>query len=337
MKYPTVSVVIPAFNAEKYIGIVLSGMQNQEFSDWEVIVVDDHSTDRTVSIVQEYSGRDKRIKLYVRNRLPKGAQTCRNIGVERVVGKYMIVIDADDVISNAFLRQRVEYMDLHPEIDYASFPGKSFVIKDNEMVFLNRVWGCQSKYDDLLIGFLMANYPFGVWNNIYKTNVVKQLMFDENVMVYQDFDFLVRTILYGYKHAFADNAESDYFYRQGHSGTITSNFISGEKYESTKRLFDKIQKMIEESSESEKYKKAFFDFFLLQYNRVLLKGNDLQREDFYWFIKKYYGDRYGKRLAFLKMLVSKTKNGYNSKWVFLNTYLLFEPYKLLDWLKTKIL
>ena len=84
----TLSVIIPCFNNGKFLKEMMDCCLRQTFVDWELIIVDDQSTDNTThQLIQEYVLRDNRIKFYVRDRLPKGSVVCRNIGFDKSCGK----------------------------------------------------------------------------------------------------------------------------------------------------------------------------------------------------------------------------------------------------------
>lgn len=320
------SVVIPAFNAEAYIGDLLACFEEQSNSNWEVIIVDDGSTDKTQDVVRQYSQIDDRISLYLRDRGPKGAQTCRNIGIDKATGTYISIIDADDLIKPYFVEQRLVFMDSHPEIDYATFRGKSVYESATGELIEGKSWG-ERTTDDLLKRFLKADYPFGVWNNIYKADLPKKIKFDEKVKVYQDFDFIVRMLLLNYKHAFDNNSSPDYFYRQGHTGTITASFISNQKYESTKYLFDKISDLLRKSGKDDCLE-DFYRFYILQYKRVCLNGTRIQITDFCDYIKKTYNNSIKIDLVRFLLHKNKPENHFYRKCVHLIFGMLFEPQEL---------
>ncbi|MBQ9478049.1 MAG: glycosyltransferase family 2 protein [Selenomonadaceae bacterium] len=101
---PAVSVVIPMFNAEKFIADALDSLINQTFNDYEVIVVDDCSTDRSVEVVESYMDRfGGKLKLVRSSKNSGNAGTPRNIGLSNAVGKYVYFLDSDDkLMPNAF-------------------------------------------------------------------------------------------------------------------------------------------------------------------------------------------------------------------------------------------
>lgn len=91
---PLLSIVIPVYNEEKYISSCLNSLLSQTFSSFEIIIVNDGSTDRTGEILADYSSRDPRISII--NVDHKGAGEARNIGLANVKGKYISILDADD-------------------------------------------------------------------------------------------------------------------------------------------------------------------------------------------------------------------------------------------------
>ncbi|SHL36311.1 glycosyltransferase family 2 protein [Flavobacterium saccharophilum] len=91
-----VSIITPTYNAEKFITETLKSVQNQTYQNWEMILVDDASTDKTVNIIADFAEKDSRIKLF---KLEKnsGNGFARNIALEKAVGKYIAYLDADDL------------------------------------------------------------------------------------------------------------------------------------------------------------------------------------------------------------------------------------------------
>src|SRR5690349_1993835 len=90
-----VSVIVPAYNASRTLGETIESVLAQSFSNLELIIVDDGSTDRTQDVVSEYEHRDERI-IYVWQ-INSGVSVARNKGIEIAKGKYISIIDADDL------------------------------------------------------------------------------------------------------------------------------------------------------------------------------------------------------------------------------------------------
>ena len=94
---PLVSVIIPAFNAEISIRETIESVLNQSYRNWEVLVIDDSSTDNTVNIVKNYAEKNENIRIFQTDH-PSGSPALpRNIGIENARGKYIAFLDADDI------------------------------------------------------------------------------------------------------------------------------------------------------------------------------------------------------------------------------------------------
>jgi teichuronic acid biosynthesis glycosyltransferase TuaG len=104
-----VSIITPTFNAEKYIRATLLSVINQSYQNWEMILVDDASTDQTVSVIEEFTQNDNRIKLY---KLPKnsGNGFARNVALEKALGKYIAYLDADDLWFPEKLEKQIQFL-----------------------------------------------------------------------------------------------------------------------------------------------------------------------------------------------------------------------------------
>lgn len=95
-KYPSISIIVPSFNEEKNIRRCLDSILNQTYRDFEVICVDDNSTDSTFDIIKEYSKKDSRIKPY--KNPEKGVSSARNFGISKARGQFLGFVDSDDFI-----------------------------------------------------------------------------------------------------------------------------------------------------------------------------------------------------------------------------------------------
>ena len=104
-----VSILIPTYNTEKFIRSTIESVQNQTYTNWEMILVDDASTDKTVSIIEEFAQKDSRIKLF---KLPenRGNGFARNAALEKATGKYIAYLDADDLWFREKLEKQIQFL-----------------------------------------------------------------------------------------------------------------------------------------------------------------------------------------------------------------------------------
>lgn len=124
-KEPLVSVVMPAYNAEKFIGEAIESILNQTFKDFEFIILDDCSTDKTWEIIQKYAKKDERI-VAVKNEKNLNIALNRNKGVEMSKGKYVVWADADDISKPERVEKLVNYMENHSEVGICGSNLQSF-------------------------------------------------------------------------------------------------------------------------------------------------------------------------------------------------------------------
>ena len=235
-----VSIIIPSYNCCDYLQKMISCVVNQTYKKWELVIVDDNSTDNTNTILEEYCKIDSRIKFFIRGNNIKGAQTCRNIGFEKSNGEYVCFFDADDLIAPYCLEQRVEYIKRNSHLDFAVFPAIGFSNKPydrNDIVF-----GIGS--DNTLKDFVGRRLPFVVWNNIYRKSSIKQagLIWDPHLLSLQDSDYNLQSLLKGFKYEYASGgAKIDYYYRIGNNqNSISKKIISLAHIQSHSYFFNKL-------------------------------------------------------------------------------------------------
>jgi glycosyltransferase involved in cell wall biosynthesis len=299
---PLLSVIIPCYNNGKYLVEMIDSFRHQTSPDWEMIIVDDGSTDDTPQVVRDYISDLPNVRFLQRERQPKGSVVCRNIGFDHSKGKYVCHLDADDLVSPTFVEHRVEFMELHPDVDYASFPAKTFTDPNDLPSFETDTltWGVGDERIDLLGRFLMADYPFSVWNNIYGREAISNLPWDENVLIYTDFSFIIPGIIHGLKHSFSGMKEVDYYYRVELSNKVamTSSFVSQAKCDSTLYLFEKTIKSLIENNQFRKYKKQFLNGLMFVHFKRLLLGSDKKNVKAYIDLCSKYFNTFRFRLMF---------------------------------------
>jgi len=111
---PFVTVLMSAYNAERYLGEAIESILKQTFQDFEFIVIDDGSTDGTAAILADYQRRDKRIQIYRQEN--QGLAAALNTGLDLAQGKYIARMDADDISLPQRLAKQVAFMETHPEV-----------------------------------------------------------------------------------------------------------------------------------------------------------------------------------------------------------------------------
>lgn len=103
-----VSIIIPVYNAENYLVDCLNSVLNQSFAEYEVILIDDGSTDHSGEICKQYAKNDSRVTVY--QRINAGVSAARNFGIQKAKGDYITFIDSDDWVEREYLANMVFYM-----------------------------------------------------------------------------------------------------------------------------------------------------------------------------------------------------------------------------------
>ena len=117
-----ISVVIPMYNAEKYIGECLTSLANQTFQDFDVIVVDDCSTDNTIEVVSSFAENNSRIQ-QIKSDIHSGGYPSipRNKGIESAKGRYIAFLDADDIWEPDKLDSQIALFDGNTPIVFSNY------------------------------------------------------------------------------------------------------------------------------------------------------------------------------------------------------------------------
>lgn len=302
-----VSIVIPSYNTSEMLKKMVNSIVAQTYKNWELLVIDDGSKDNTLEMMSSFT--DPRIKTIPRDRQPKGGQTCRNTGLERSVGEYIIFFDSDDLISPNCLQQRVDYLDKHPELDFAVFPAVTFSDE-------NRIDTSKSSYGinkgiDTLTAVLTTNYQYTVWTNIYRRDALLKagIIWDEKVKVYQDFDFNLAVALASLKYDFAPNAEPDYYYRIDYSkNSVCSNVLSEEKNESTCYLFKKTLDLLSKRNDYDSRRIELYQFAQKHIERLVVGGSARLLDNYLQVLSSYYPEQHYKKFHSLMLEASKVSS-----------------------------
>ena len=128
---PSISVIIPVYNAEKYVSRCIASVQAQTYSHWQMILVDDGSKDKSLEICQKYAGADNRI--HVIHQENAGPGIARNVGLEYAKGKYVVFIDSDDYIEKDYFQLLSEHDEDVVYIDVRNVDESGSVLKEDYM------------------------------------------------------------------------------------------------------------------------------------------------------------------------------------------------------------
>lgn len=189
-----VSIVLSVYNGEKYIEQAIKSVENQTFKDWELIIVDDGSNDKTEIIVEKYLNIDNRIKYY--KKINSGLTKSLNFGLKKVKGKYIARLDADDIWMENKLEQQVKVLEQNEEI-YICGCAFSEIDENGDFICTQRTIFLKDN-SDIQKNLCKCN-PFFHSSVVFRRVILEQIgMYNEDFKYAQDYEYWVR-ILSEYK------------------------------------------------------------------------------------------------------------------------------------------
>ncbi len=218
MKMPTISIVIPAYNAESTIRETIESVQKQTFSDFEVIIIDDGSTDKTVEIINNFD--DERIKVFSYEN--GGVSAARNRGISHANGEFIAFLDADDLWTPDKLELQLAVLEKYSEAGVA-YSWTYFMYEQRKVIKAgNPVYFKGDVYSNLLVENFLAHGS----NPLIRREIIDCVGgYDSNFPHCADWDFYLRLASYC---DFALVPKHQIFYRQS-SGSMTSKIDGIEK------------------------------------------------------------------------------------------------------------
>lgn len=212
-----VSIILPNFNKSAFIKETLNSLLMQKNSDWEAIIIDDGSTDDSIKICREYMKFDSRFSLIIRESLPKGGSTCRNIGLKEAKGEFVIFVDSDDLLSPDCIEDRVKEIK-NSNYDFVVFQINIFQFKINDTKIKWKV----NKGDDLA-QFLKHDLPWHTMSCIWRKSFLNKIHgFNEDFPRLQDVELHTRALMEeNVRYKVIVDKNPDCYYRIGNEKIIT--------------------------------------------------------------------------------------------------------------------
>ena len=231
-KKPELSIVMPFFNKPQLVVEMIESIIANTYTDWELLAIDDGTAEDDAAFIHQRIC-DPRVQFIKRTEQPKGAQKCRNMGLDRAQGEYIIFFDSDDYITPTCLQNRVEAIKANPDMDFMITPLGTYADGKFTPLNLKKAFGYHAYKDDIA-AFLRKTLPFVVVNNIYRTASLRErgVRWDESLKSLQDSDFNLQNLLKGAKYRYAE-CPPDYGYRiDNNPSSITSKLRSAQHFES---------------------------------------------------------------------------------------------------------
>lgn len=245
-----VSIITPAYNSEKYIEETYESIKHQTYKNWEWLVIDDNSTDKTFEILKNLSKKDLRIKVH-RNATNLRAASSRNKGLDSSSGEYITFIDSDDLWNENFLDEQLEFLEKNKaQVVFSSY--------DRVSEDLNKSYGAFIVPSKILLKDLLKTNYMSCLTTLYRVDFLKEMRFREELKMHEDYvmwlDFLEKV-----KKAYG-NPKILARYR------IREKSVSRKKVENLKYMFFVYKKI-------KKYNSFKTFFYILNYIYYGIKKN----------------------------------------------------------------
>ncbi len=325
-----VSIIIPIYNAEKYLVKTIQSVISQTYSDLELILVNDGSTDSSSKICMEFACRDNRIVF--KNQENKGVSAARNNGLLSATGDWVYFLDSDDYISNDFFKKISPFLD--DDIDVIQF-GSSQINNNNIVSYRQSLKNSEKLVTNSFSEFLKTSNigALCVWLHIINRNLVLQnkIYFREDMSHNEDMLFMYHVLINSKKHLFIGETI--------HTQLLTHNSLSRSPANKTKvnnrlLLIDRVIQLSNKNpkhkettiSEANKLLKGFFGSvvsFMIQRAEI----GTLNYQDIRTFDIKYK-DLYKKNEKFMTGIIPKIAN--------INILLIIYPLKVKIQLNSKL-
>jgi len=185
-----VSIIMPVYNKAKYLSRGLQAILDQKFRDFELIIINDGSTDNSLSVIEDFAQKDSRVVVLD---IPNGGVShARNMGLDTAQGKYITFIDADDGIRSDYLGNLVRCI----ENSHADLVISSFAKVDDSGTILQEIRPKRTgmhEFKEVLPEFAAEQKESGIygycWSKIYSRSMFQNVRFDESLKLAEDFDF----------------------------------------------------------------------------------------------------------------------------------------------------
>lgn len=207
-----ISIIVAVYNVEKYIENTLKSIVNQDYADFELVIVDDGSTDKSVEVINEFLNR-KNINWKLIKKENGGQSSSRNVGLRNASGEYIVFMDSDDVIAGDFLSKLKDALDKNDcEFSFCNFDFVKQQIppKDTDL----RVKRYEKK--ELLNVFLRRSINFVLPSMMFKKEFLlkNKLLFDERIRFSEDQMFIWNVIIQSKNSVYLYNKMYGYYVRE---------------------------------------------------------------------------------------------------------------------------
>ena len=222
MENELISIIVPVYNVEKYIDKCINSITNQTYSNIEIIIINDGSTDNSLKICEDLAKNDKRIKLI--NTSNSGVSHARNTGINNCNGEYIIFVDSDDFIKSSMIETL--YKNIKKYKCDISICNVGRVTEDGRIISkqkeLNKtiLFSKEEFVKNLYNREMINGYPV---NKLIKKKCTKGIRFDESIKHLEDWDYLCR-LSDNIKKVVYESKDFYYYYVNRNNSAVHDSF-----------------------------------------------------------------------------------------------------------------
>jgi glycosyltransferase involved in cell wall biosynthesis len=216
-----VSVIIPIKNRARLFSQSAGSIIDQSFSAWETLVIDDGSTAEEATLIKQVTGGDPRFRFFNRSGLPSGASTCRNQGIARSRGRFIMFLDSDDLLAPHCLEQRVSALDARKEAGFLVFATEVFKERPGDCARYWNVWNDRPDLDR----FLAIDPPWQTSGPIWRRDALANIgPWDQDAPGWQDWEYHIRALSLNIPYAKVEQCDTFWRYlRQGSLSVVSQS------------------------------------------------------------------------------------------------------------------
>lgn len=284
MKSPTISVIVPVYNAEKTLRRCVDSILAQTFEDFELILINDGSKNQSGDICDEYAAKDSRVKTV--HKTNGGVSSARNAGLRIAQGEYIAFIDSDDYIDNDYLLGFKHY-------------DADLIISGAKLISINNNWGGTEiqtpqeyeEYHSDSFGELISRHGHNMyfrtpWSKTYRNAIIRQhsLYFDEKATLGEDTLFTLN---------FLSLAHNVYFFKgQGYNYTVPASLgkhiLDSSKFKyCTNNILEALHKLSSNAQDTDRLEELLKTvYYIAFYNFLKSSGFFLKTKNIFFFITK---------------------------------------------------
>jgi glycosyltransferase involved in cell wall biosynthesis len=184
--YPFISIIIPVYNADKTILNTLESVKRQTFNDYEIIIINDGSSDNSVNLINNFINNSPLLKVSLTTQNNSGVSSARNFGMKLALGDYIAFLDSDDEWLPNKLELQVGILNDNPKIDFLG-------TNRNDEIIENVLWYKFNYITRVTPKMLLFKFLFIVPTVIFKTEIIKNIgYFDENQRHAEEGNFFLK-------------------------------------------------------------------------------------------------------------------------------------------------